>query len=250
MTVDTAARSKTNLDWDDAYTNGAYIAGAAEYPARWQAAADDFRRRMAVAGRSRLDVAYGEGPRHVLDLFFPVGAPQGLVVFVHGGYWLRFDKSSWSHLAEGAIAAGWAVAMPSYPLAPDAKVPEISAAVARAIAFAAAQVPGPMRLAGHSAGGHLVSRMACLDGPLPSVLQKRIAKVVSISGLHDLRPLLKTKMAEQLFKTQADAEGESPALLKPMDGLDITCWVGANERPEFLRQSQLLSNIWFGLEEY
>jgi hypothetical protein len=25
-------------------------------------------------------------------------------MFVHGGYWLKFDKSSWSHLVEGARA--------------------------------------------------------------------------------------------------------------------------------------------------
>ena len=27
----------------------------------------------------------------------------------------------------------------------------------------------------------------------------------------------------------------------------ITCWVGADERPEFVRQSDLLANIWTGL---
>jgi hypothetical protein len=27
----------------------------------------------------------------------------------------------------------------------------------------------------------------------------------------------------------------------------VTCWVGALERPEFLRQNDLLANIWTGL---
>ncbi|MND02281.1 hypothetical protein D3C83_216030 [compost metagenome] len=27
----------------------------------------------------------------------------------------------------------------------------------------------------------------------------------------------------------------------------MTCWVGARERPEFLRQNALLANIWTGL---
>ncbi len=28
----------------------------------------------------------------------------------------------------------------------------------------------------------------------------------------------------------------------------VACAVGADERPEFLRQNDLLANIWFGLE--
>ena len=62
------------------------------------------------------------------------------------------------------------------------------------VAFAAGRIAGPVRLAGHSAGGHLVTRMICRDSPLEPVLQGRLEQVVSISGLHDLRPLMKTAM--------------------------------------------------------
>ena len=44
------------------------------------------------------------------------------VVFVHGGYWMKFDRSYWSHFSEGLTARGWAVAMPSYTLAPEARI--------------------------------------------------------------------------------------------------------------------------------
>ena len=43
-------------------------------------------------------------------------------MFVHGGYWLRFDRDMWSHLAAGAVARGWACAIPSYTLAPEARI--------------------------------------------------------------------------------------------------------------------------------
>ncbi len=46
---------------------------------------------------------------------------------------------------------------------------------------------------------------------------------------------------------EAEALAQSPALLRPMDGARVTCWVGGGERAEFLRQNALLANIWTGL---
>lgn len=242
-------------DWDDAYTNGAYIADGAAYPEKWAKLAQSFRAEMAAAGRAELDLRYGPEARATLDLFHPAGAaagmpagtPRGLAIFVHGGYWMAFDKSSWSHLAAGALARGWAVCLPSYTLAPEARISEITRQVANAISFASARVAGPLRLAGHSAGGHLVTRMVCADSPVPDEVRGRIAHVVSISGVHDLRPLLRTKMNATLRMDEAEAAAESPALLRPMVNCSVTCWVGSDERPEFLRQNDLLANIWAGV---
>src|SRR3954468_5392034 len=107
------------VDWDDAYTNGAYIAQGDSYPERWTQAAQAFRQGIASMGSARLDLAYGSLPRNRLDLFLPRAAPRAIFVFVHGGYWMRFDKSSWSHLARGALKLGFAVALPSYTLCPE-----------------------------------------------------------------------------------------------------------------------------------
>jgi len=71
----------------------------------------------------------------------------------------------------------------------------------------------------------------------------RIRHVVSISGVHDLRPILRTGMNATLAIDEAEAQAESPALLRPKDNARITCWVGGGERAEFLRQSALLANI-------
>jgi len=231
-------------DWDDAYANGAHIPGAEGFVPRWQAEAAAFRE----AAGGQIDIAYGVGPRERLDLFLPEGAPRGLCVFVHGGYWRAFDKSVWSHLAAGTRAKGWAVALPSYPLAPEARISEITAAVARAITAAAARVAGPVRLAGHSAGGHLVARMVCEGTPLPDAVAARVEHVLSISGVHDLRPLLATSMNAVLGLTLAEARAESPALAEPRPGTRLTAWVGADERPEFRRQSALIANAWAGFD--
>ena len=232
------------MDWDDAYANGAHIPAADTFPPRWEAAAKAFRERL---GDRAEEVAYGDEPRQRMHVFRPEGASQGLAVFVHGGYWMRFDQSWWSHLAEGALARGWSVAMPGYTLCPDARISWITEEISRAVDHAAAMVDGPIRLAGHSAGGHLVSRMACRRGPLPLGTAERLAHVLSISGVHDLRPLMRTAMNDTLQIDQDEAEAESPALLEPHEGIRLTAWVGADERPEFVRQNALLANIWTGL---
>jgi acetyl esterase/lipase len=233
------------MDWDDAYANAAHIPGSAAFPPRWARDAAAFR--DAAGERARLGLPYGPAPADRLDLFLPAGPPRGLLVFVHGGYWQRFGREDWSHLAAGGVARGWAVAMPGYTLCPGIRVTGITRAIGAAIACAAGMVAGPIRLAGHSAGGHLVSRMLCTDAPLPEEAASRLEHTVSISGVHDLRPLLRTRLNDALRLDPEEARAESPALADPREGVRITAWVGAAERPEFLRQNALLANIWTGL---
>lgn len=234
-------------DWTDAYTNGDHIAQGDTYLARWTEAAADFRGRIAELGSAWFDLDYGPKPRNKLDIFLPKDKPWGLLVFVHGGYWMRFDKSTWSHLAEGALRRGFAAALPSFTLCPDIRISDIGREVAAAISLAAGEVEGPIYLAGHSAGGHLVSRMVSEPALLAEEVSRRIAHVVSISGLHDLRPLMKAQMNATLMLDGAESLAESPALLAPRPDTRITCWVGAAERAEFIRQNALLANVWRGL---
>jgi len=234
-------------DWDDAYANGPNIPGGERWPAAWVQPAQVYRDELQGQARARLDLAYGDKARNRFDLFLPAGSPAGLVVFVHGGFWMRLDKSYWSHLARGSVERGYAVAMPSYTLCPDVRIAETTSEVAAAIAQAAAMIAGPLLLSGHSAGGHLVTRMISATSPLPDQVRARVRNTVSISGLHDLRPLMNTAMNATLRIDAAEAETESPALLQPLPAARVTCWVGGAERPEFIRQNALLANIWLGL---
>lgn len=235
-------------DWDDAYANASHIPDGSAYPARWIKCAEAFREELAKAGRARIDVAYGPAPRQRLDIFYPEGRYNGLVVFVHGGFWKAFDKSSWSHLANGSLNSGYAVAMPSYSLCPDVRISDITKEVAAAIEHSAREVQGGIFLCGHSAGGHLVVRMICRSSPLSDRTVSRIVNTVSISGLHDLRPLMETKMNDALGIDGEEAKLESPALLAPLPRQRVVCWVGAKERPEFVRQNRILGDMWSGFD--
>ena len=96
------------MNWDQAYANSAYIPNGKCYPALWAEAAAQFRFQTSQQ-KQRLytNHQYGRHAQEVFDLFQPAYRPRGLVIFVHGGYWMQFDPSYWSHLAQGALARGW-----------------------------------------------------------------------------------------------------------------------------------------------
>ncbi|MEM8596960.1 MAG: alpha/beta hydrolase [Pseudomonadota bacterium] len=236
-------------EWSDAYENRGHTPGFERFLQTWAASGAAARDAVLAGGSAagRLDVAYGTDPRQRYDLYLPQNEPIGLAVFVHGGYWRAFGREDFGHMVDGARAAGYAVVVPSYRLAPTVSIATITADVAAAITAAADEIAGPILLAGHSAGGHLVSRMAQRDGPLDQAVAARIAHVLSISGLHDLRPLLMTDKNEDLRLDGPSAVAESPVLGSPLPGTRLTAWVGGAERPEFIRQSELIANIWLGL---
>ena len=230
------------IDWDDAFDNSGYVAGSENLEGDLRAAATAFRAEMKQSACFKPNVPYGNHPREMMDLYSTDSDTQNVVIFVHGGYWQMLDKSYWSHLARGALAHGWAVATPSYPLAPEYRIAQITQSIASAVRKVSRLYTGSIRLIGHSAGGHLVSRMACI-GTLEDEILHRIKRIVSVSGIHDLRPLVNITMNKTLRLTRDEAEIESPALLAPSQ-VPTTFWVGADERPEFLRQNRLIAEMW------
>lgn len=230
-------------DWSDEYDNVGHIPDAMGFIEKWPKLAEAFREKADL----QINIPYENRERNLFDMFHPQGAARGLFIFVHGGYWLRFDKSFWSYLAAGPLGRNFAVAMPSYTLCPNARISDITKEITASIEAAAERMGGPIILCGHSAGGHLVTRQICEDTLLDETVLGRIQKVISISGVHDLRPILQIAQNDTINLNEDEAIRESPALLKPYPGIPVNCIVGSDERPEFVRQNDLLANIWRGM---
>ena len=238
---------QTPADPDDAYENRIHIPDADRHLAAWPKDAATFR--MSFAG-SDLNLAYGSSKRTHYDLFTPKGgieAACGLAAFVHGGYWVALSKDDFSHMAAGLLARGWAVAILGYTLAPQARITQITQEISTAVEHLGKTGTGPLRLIGHSAGGHLVSRMMCDDITFGPVTTQRLDRVLSVSGLHDLRPLQRLAKNELWQLDDNESQAESPLLRTPRPGIDLVCLAGANERPEFIRQNAILPLAWQGL---
>ena len=237
----------TPADPDDAYENRIHIPDADRHLAAWPKDAATFRRSFAGAD---LNLAYGSSKRTHYDLFTPKGgieAACGLAAFVHGGYWVALSKDDFSHMAAGLLARGWAVAILGYTLAPQARITQITQEISTAVEHLGKTGTGPLRLIGHSAGGHLVSRMMCDDINFGPVTTQRLDRVLSVSGLHDLRPLQRLAKNELWQLDDNESHAESPLLRTPRPGIDLVCLAGADERPEFIRQNAILPLVWQGL---
>ena len=234
-------------DWDDAYANAPHIPGGDDYPPRWEALARDFR---AGDGRAAARGPAVRGAPAAAARPVPAGGrAEGLVVFVHGGYWRAFDRGTWSHLAAGPLAHGWAVAMPGYVLAPEARIAAITAMIAEAVAAAAAEVAGadPAR----RAFGRRAPRGAAGLRRQPAAGRRSRRGVDRV--VHDQRAARPAPAAAA--RLNDDACGSTPARPRPRarrcgaprGGLLVHAWVGDGERPEFVRQTTLIANIWTGL---
>ncbi|MDA9207921.1 alpha/beta fold hydrolase [Octadecabacter sp.] len=226
------------MNLDNAYANSAHIPDGEGYFPRWAKAAAEFRSTQPTAS---LGIKYGSKPRQTYDFFAPTELAKGTVIFVHGGYWLASSPRDFSHLAAGAVHAGYCCALPSYTLAPVARISDITQEIRTAISAIAAKTNGPIYLVGHSAGGHLVARMACDD--VYEKWQSRVARVMPISPLSDLAPLMQTSMNDTLRLDPIEAKQESPIQHHPRN-IPVTVWVGGAERPAFLDQARWLVQAW------
>jgi len=87
----------------------------------------------------------------------------------------------------------------------------------------------------------------CPDIKISEITKEVTASIESISGVHDLRPILNITQNETINLSEDEAIKESPALMKPHLNIPVDCIVGGDERPEFVRQNDLLANVWRGM---
>jgi arylformamidase len=198
-----------------------------------------------------LDAAYGPGERHRMDIF-PADNSGPTLIYLHGGYWQRGDKSAYSFVAEPFVARGVNVVLMNYSLCPEATVPGITDEVRQGLSWlyrngseyglAATRI----NLTGHSAGGHLTAMMLAtpwneIGADLPADLVK---SGIPISGLYDLEPLRNTTINRA---ARIDAEAVrtcSPQRLDPAPGARVLAVVGGGETRAFHDQATSLARRW------
>lgn len=222
------------MDLEAQYNNRALVPDHPAVMAMWRETAE-----AARASSPPFEIAYGPGPREVMDLFEAApGAP--VAVFLHGGYWQALDKSWFSGLAPALLAHGVSLAIPSYDLCPTVRLGTILRQVRTAVDAIRERTGTRPVVFGHSAGGHMA---ACM------LSEGRASATVAISGVFDLAPLIPTSL-----NTALDLDAREAAALSPIHwpvpngstpgGTVLDCLVGAEESPEFLRQSKMMADHW------
>lgn len=243
MNGDTGAITESGLDFgmdwgalsraarDAAYNNTAAVADVAALHAARTAASQTVR----AAHPDGLDLAYGPGERHRIDIF-PAADPQvPCLVFIHGGYWQMNSKDSFACLGDGVRAHGWSAAFLGYSLAPNATLAEIVAEIGTALDWLqehgrAHGAGGPLVVSGWSAGGHL----AALALGHPAVVAG-----LGISGIYELGPLRDTYLNEKLALSDEQVATLSP-LRRPVVRKPMAITYGTAELPALIANSRRL----------
>lgn len=123
----------------------------------------------------------------------PGGAP--VVVFLHGGGWVKGDRPSYGWAARGLASKGFVVVVPDYRKVPDVRFPAFLEDGAEAVRWTRDNIarfggdPGRISVMGHSAGGHTAVMLA-LD---PQWLAQAgapgaVKAAVGLSGPYDFLP--------------------------------------------------------------
>jgi len=200
--------------------------------------------------RPQRDLRYGPNPCETLDLFVPGGAPRGTFVFIHGGYWRAFTKDDFSFVAGPLVDAGLAVAVLDYDLCPTVSIATIVDECRRALSWIAREGsrhganPDNVVVGGHSAGGHLAAMMFVTDWAAHGLERTPFVGGLTLSGVHDLAPMLKFSFNADFKLDSAEAERMSPVNFASRSGVPLLMACGADETSEFLRQTQLVWDAW------
>ncbi len=197
-------------------------------------------RLVAMTTRCSLDIPYGNGAAHRLDIYMPADRKlKDLPVYIsiHGGGWM-FGYKEWMGVNAPPIIAAPAIYIAiEYSLAPQAKHPtQINDCVA-ALAWVYKNVgryggdPNRIFVGGHSAGGHLSSLLTVRhDLREKAGLPRDVIKACfPYSGVYDMRDLV--VYGQPASPGPADAMLTSPDQAR--DASPIV-WLEGNETPFFI----------------
>lgn len=118
------------------------------------------------AMRVERDIAYAEprNERHLLDVYAPAaGSKLPVVVWVHGGGWMRGSKDDMHHKPAAFVERGFVFVPVNYRFIPQVTMEVIVRDVAKAIGWVYANIaryggdPNRLFIMGHSAGAQLAA---------------------------------------------------------------------------------------------
>jgi arylformamidase len=197
----------------------------------------------------KTNLRYGPNPSELVDLFLPAGTPRGTYLYIHGGYWRALSKEDYSFVAGPLVEQGIAVAVMEYDLCPRVSIATIVDECRRAVLWLTREgrkhgLAGPLVVGGSSAGGHLAAMMFATDWTSHGLQSSPLAGGVSLSGVHDLRPLVQFSFNSDFKLDEAEAWRMSPLAYRSRTSAPFVIACGTDETTEFVRQAQILWDAW------
>lgn len=197
-----------------------------EYAARMTSSSELTRQSL---GSRLLTERYGERDRNILAMV-PPSSRSEMFIWIHGGYWQGSSIDESLMGVADLVQQGFGFASVEYSIAPECSIDQMVVECTSAVAYLAEKIPtATLYLGGHSAGAHLALSVAS---------QYSFAGLVLVSGIFDVRPLVRTTVNDALALDENQAWHLSPLRLSFPHAANAEVLVGAEESPSFQAQSQ------------
>lgn len=152
------------------------------------------------------DLAYGRGPRRMLDVYRPeAGEAAPVVVFFYGGSWQSGERSLYRFVGASLAARGIVAVIPDYTVFPGARYPVFLEDASQAVRFVRDHAgtwggdPRRLVLMGHSAGAYIGAMLAFDRRWLVQVgmdAGRDLAGMVGLAGPYDFLPIVDPVLQE------------------------------------------------------
>ena len=189
---------------------------------------------------------YGKTDMQVLDIFAPPNASGSpVLVFLHGGAWLRGSRPDTVYPAPTLLKRGAALVVPDFNNVAEvglfAMIEQCREAVDWTVRNARSFGGDPERvyLAGHSSGAHLASCVLLGDSAVKGALL--------ISGLYDLHAPMLSARSSYLKITAAEEDAASAMRHLGRIRCPVSVAWSPGDSPEFRRQSQVFAAALQGM---
>lgn len=190
------------------------------------------------------DARYGTGPRQLADLF-PAKRPGApIVLFFHGGFWRALAKEYVRHVAVPLAEAGIAAVLPNYDLCPQVSLATVVDQARQALLWTRLQAlrlngdPDRIFIAGNSAGAHLAAMLMAEDWTRHGLARSPIAGAILVTGIYDLRPVLRIQVNDDTRLAPEDVPPLSPQFRPMRAPAPAVVAVGGDEPPLWIEQSR------------
>lgn len=158
--------------------------------------------------RAATAVAFGEHGQ-TLDVWSPEersDAPRPVIVFFHGGGWVKGDRDAYAFVGRAFASRGFVVVIPDYRKVPEVRFPAFVEDGADAVRWTRENIaqfggdPGRIALAGHSAGAHTAVTLALDPRWLTAagVAPDTVKAAIGLSGPYDFYPFDKKRSIDAM----------------------------------------------------